>query len=1053
MTRPLRMAAIVMSVIVTLVGTGHLAAWLGGYMGSLGFSTITMKTNTSLCLTLSGLALLIIMPRETGGRRLLAGRILAAFVAVVGMLSLCENLIGWRLGIDQILASEPPGAMAISAPNRMGTPASLSFTLIGLGLLIASRRASLRTAQYLALAVCTIALLGSIGHLYGADVLYGIAAFTGIAWPTALSLLMLGLSLLLARPSDGLMTQVTAADPGGVNLRRWLPVLLLPVVLGYLRLEGERRHFFDPATGTAIVMILFIVVMALLAFTGSRQVSRGAANLSQQREWLQVTLGSIGDAVLATDLYGRVTFINPVAATLTGYKNQDAIGRAVDEVFHIINEKTRRKADIVGAVLRGGEAVALADHTSLITADGREVPIEDSAAPIMDVSGKVVGVVLVFHDVTVKRRAHEASALLATIVESTDDAIISKGLDGHVLSWNPGAERLFGYRAEEIVGRSINLLVPLDRMAEEEDILAQLRAGKPVDHRETVRVAKDGRRVDVAITASPLKDADGRIIGASKIARDITARKQAEDALTSSNERMKKVLEVETVGVMFWDLNTGCMTDANDTFLKLMGYSRAEVEARELTWQKLTPPEYVDVSLAEIRKFQASGRIGPYEKEYFRKDGTRQWLVFAGSSLGNNACVEFCVDISDRKKAEAALRASEERLSRLNTQLEQRVAQRTAELVRASEEIHAERQRLFGVLETVPAMVCLLTPDYHVAFANRSFRQRFGESNGRRCYEYCFGKAEPCDFCESYQVLKTGNPHRWEVHGSDGSVIEAHDYPFTDADGSPMILEMDMDMTEVRKAQAALQEAKDTLEVRVAERTAELTRSNAELEQFAYICSHDLQEPLRQVMSFGSLLEDRYGDKLDDRAKQYIQFMTKGSRRMSNLVRGLLDYSLIGRADQVIRPVSADEALNRAIQNLQSAIQETGASVTRESLLIVMGEPVQLGQLFQNLIGNAIKFRREGVKPEIHVGCKADGSVATFWVKDNGIGIPQDQYEKALVIFQRVHGDSKYLGTGIGLAICKKIVEHHGGRIWIESTVGEGSTFFFTVPLAPEAKE
>ena len=125
---------------------------------------------------------------------------------------------------------------------------------------------------------------------------------------------------------------------------------------------------------------------------------------------------------------------------------------------------------------------------------------------------------------------------------------------------------------------------------------------------------------------------------------------------------MKKVLEVETVGVMFWDLNTGCMVDANDTFLRLMGYSRREVEARELTWQKLTPPEYMDVSRAEVQKFMATGRVGPYEKEYFRKDGTRRWLLFAGSSLGNNQCVEFCVDISDRKQAEEALRSSQAKL-------------------------------------------------------------------------------------------------------------------------------------------------------------------------------------------------------------------------------------------------------------------------------------------------------------------------------------------------------------------------------------------------------
>jgi PAS domain S-box-containing protein len=160
------------------------------------------------------------------------------------------------------------------------------------------------------------------------------------------------------------------------------------------------------------------------------------------------------------------------------------------------------------------------------------------------------------------------------------------------------------------------------------------------------------------VSAEPILDTQGKLYRLICTYYDITERKQADEVLRTSHERLKKVLEVETVGVMFWDLTTGCMTDANNTFLKLMGYSRREVEARELTWQKLTPPEYIDVSLAEIRKFEMTGRVGPYEKEYLRKDGTRRWLLFAGSSLGGNACVEFCVDIADRKQAESALRKS-----------------------------------------------------------------------------------------------------------------------------------------------------------------------------------------------------------------------------------------------------------------------------------------------------------------------------------------------------------------------------------------------------------
>ncbi len=178
-----------------------------------------------------------------------------------------------------------------------------------------------------------------------------------------------------------------------------------------------------------------------------------------------------------------------------------------------------------------------------------------------------------------------------------------------------------------------------------------------------------GLEFDASYNGSPIYNAEGKLVFGFITIREITQQRKAEAALRESHARLKKVLEVEAVGVMFWDLATGCMTDANDTFLQMMGYSRREVEARELTWQKLTPPEYLEVSLAEIRKFQVTGRVGPYEKEYFRKDGTRQWLLIAGSSLGDNQCVEFCVDITERKRAEEALRESEERLAAVTENL------------------------------------------------------------------------------------------------------------------------------------------------------------------------------------------------------------------------------------------------------------------------------------------------------------------------------------------------------------------------------------------------
>jgi len=226
---------------------------------------------------------------------------------------------------------------------------------------------------------------------------------------------------------------------------------------------------------------------------------------------------------------------------------------------------------------------------------------------------------------------------------------------------------------------------------------------------------------------------------------------------------------------------------------------------------------------------------------------------------------------------------------------------------------------------------------------------------------------------------------------------------------------------------------------------AELERSNRDLEQFAYVASHDLQEPLRMVASFVDLLAKKYKGKLDGDADQYIGFAVNGARRMQRLIRDLLSYSRVRTRGKPPEPVNAEKALELAIANLATTIQEAGAEVTYDRLPTVMADQTQLGQLFQNLIGNALKFRADE-PPHIHVTAQREGETWRFSVRDNGIGIDPELADQVFVIFRRLHGREEYKGTGIGLAVCKSIVERHGGRIWVESAPGEGATFHFTLP-------
>jgi PAS domain S-box-containing protein len=279
--------------------------------------------------------------------------------------------------------------------------------------------------------------------------------------------------------------------------------------------------------------------------------------------------------------------------------------------------------------------------------------------------------------------------------------------------------------------------------------------------------------------------------------------------------------------------------------------------------------------------------------------------------------------------------------------------------------------------------------------------------------------------------------------------------PVTDASGAIRnFIAIKQDVTDRKQAEAALAKAKADLErqnleleQRVARRTASLQQALAEMERFAYVASHDLQEPLRTVSSFSQLLARHYRGKLDADADEFITFIVEAATRMQTLISDLLALSRIGTRGNPFAPIDSGEVLQVVKENLGAAIAESGAEITQDSSLpTLVADRTQLTQLFQNLFSNAIKFRRPGTAPRIHVSAARPAGAWHWSVRDNGIGIDAQFFERIFIVFQRLHNRDEYPGTGIGLAICKKIVERHGGRLWVESEPGKGSTFHFTIP-------
>ncbi|HTO51934.1 MAG TPA: PAS domain S-box protein [Myxococcota bacterium] len=329
----------------------------------------------------------------------------------------------------------------------------------------------------------------------------------------------------------------------------WRPALLSALVGGALAsyFWVEPRHTWAfAAAGSWIALAVYAFNCSLIAGFG-HLMQRAQQQAREQRELVRITLASIGDAVISTDPSGRILSLNAVAESLTGWSQAEAAGQPLEAVFRIVNEETRQTVpNPVLRALREGTVVGLANHTLLIRRDGSELQIDDSAAPIRGADGKVEGCVLVFRDISARRGAErhteqqlDAARFLAAIVTSSDDAIVSKSLDGVIRSWNAGAERLFGYTAEQAVGRHISLIIPAERLGEEDEILRQMRAGQRIDHFNTVRRRSDGREVHVSLSVSPIRDDRGRVLGASKIARDISAQKESEARVARLMEELR----------------------------------------------------------------------------------------------------------------------------------------------------------------------------------------------------------------------------------------------------------------------------------------------------------------------------------------------------------------------------------------------------------------------------------------------------------------------------------------------------------------------------------
>ena len=836
-----------------------------------------------------------------------------------------------------------------------------------------------------------------------------------------------------------------------------------------------------------VVPVLGVIASLLLCyFTYAEGKARTRSELAadalfNQREWLDTTLRSIGDGVISTDQEGLVQFMNAQAEQLTGWTYAEAKGRHLREIFEIRNEDTGADAENpIEKVIESGEMVTMASHTLLRDKNGIERCIDDSAAPIRDRDGQLVGVILVFHEISERRRferrstaQHEVTRILSESPSLSNAAtrlleVLCRNLEFDlgvfwlfddesdraeaVYVWHKSGGRFDRFtkacgefkprKGEGLPGEIWDKWSPI-WVRDFNDDPRFPRAGDAVAtglHTAfAFPVGSDGSQYGaVEFFRQKSEEQDDELLN---VARGIGAqigqfiqRKRAEQALAESEALYRAISETAADGIVVIDEQSRIYT-ANEAVERIFGYSVESLIGESL--KKLMPARMHEAHDRGMRRFIESGekRIswGGVELPGLHRDGTEIPLEIsfgAARGQGGYLFTGFIRDIRRRKEAERQLRETEERF---------------ALLVRLAEEY----------------AIIIMGPNGRITTWNPGAQRIFGYTDAE-----VVGKDGAIFFTEEdraggvldKQLLKAENEgqvldERWQVR-KDGSRFWAS--------GSMVCLRAEdgtvrgfakilRDITERKRTEESIKEMNQELETRVQRRTAALQESKEQMEAFSYTVAHDLRAPLRGMQGFAHALMDDYQSKLDEQALDYLGRIMSSAERMDALIQDLLEYSRLSGSELSFRAVPVADVVQNALERHATDIRKTNAEVQVQlEHGFVKAHPATLENAMSNLVANALKFTRPNVPPKLTIRAIDQGEFVQISVQDNGIGIAPEHHGRIFRVFERLHGEQAFSGTGIGLAIVKKGVERMGGRVGIESEAGEGSLFWIELPKATE---
>jgi PAS domain S-box-containing protein len=602
-----------------------------------------------------------------------------------------------------------------------------------------------------------------------------------------------------------------------------------------------------------------------------------------------------------------------------------------------------------------------------------------------------------------------ASLYARSLLEASLDPLVTISKGGKIMDVNRATELATGVDRKKLIGSDFcdYFTHPESARRGYERVFAQ---GAVQDYPLALRNTA-GKVTDVLYNATVFKNEAGEVEGVFAAARDISERKRAEEELRTASLYTRSLLEA-SLDPLVTISREGKITDVNEATESVTGVQRDRLIGSDFS-EYFTEPEKARCGYEEVF---STGFVHDYPLAIRSTDGKITDVLYNASVFRNKA--------GDVQGVFAAARDITEKK-------------------RAQEAVAAERGKFNNILDILPPYIVLLTPDYHVAFANREFTKRFGESGGRRCFEFLFGRTEPCEICETFKVLQAKKPLQWKWTGPDGRHYDIYDFPFIDTDGSFLILEMGIDVTERRRAEEEIRKLNAELDQRVQRRTAELEAANRELEAFTYSVSHDLRAPLRHISGFSKILTEEYGSTLPIDAQHHLQRIQEGTRRMGLLVDDLLNLARVGRRDLSLRVAGLKSVVDEVIAELASECAGREIEWKISDLPFVECDPGLIKQVLQNLLSNALKFTRPRPHAVIEIGQKEEHGNSVVFVRDNGVGFSMKYADKLFGVFQRLHRPEDFEGTGVGLATVQRIIQKHGGRIWAEAELDKGATFYF----------